>query len=265
MSTCCPSTTPFGLALGPDLPWEDEPCSGNLGLSTGEILTHLLATHASILSCVQSSKPYGSPSTHNTMLLYHFRPLSKIHSFGTEFSPGNLRRSSTWPVSYYALFQWMAASKPTSWLFTQNHIVSHLVILWDLNWRAGLFPFRLWNLAPIVWLLRSLYGIRSLIEFGNLFWPLAQSVLYPHKSCTLKASLKAISRRTSYFQARLEFLRYPHLIRWFFNITRFAPPPDFTLASHWTWVDRLVSGLLYMTWISPYSDSLSLRLLILNN
>ena len=30
ISTCCPSTTPFGLALGPDLPWADEPSPGNL-------------------------------------------------------------------------------------------------------------------------------------------------------------------------------------------------------------------------------------------
>ena len=52
ISTCCPSTTPFGLALGPDLPWEDEPCSGILGLSTGMILTSLFATHASILTCI---------------------------------------------------------------------------------------------------------------------------------------------------------------------------------------------------------------------
>ncbi len=33
-----------------------------------------------------------------------------------DFSPGNLRRRSTRPVSYYALFKSMAASKPTSWL-----------------------------------------------------------------------------------------------------------------------------------------------------
>ena len=25
ISTCCPSDTPFGLSLGPDLPWADEP------------------------------------------------------------------------------------------------------------------------------------------------------------------------------------------------------------------------------------------------
>ena len=41
ISTCCPSTTPFGLALGPDLPWADEPSPGNLSLSVDEILTHL--------------------------------------------------------------------------------------------------------------------------------------------------------------------------------------------------------------------------------
>ena len=41
ISTGCPSTTPHGLALGPDLPWADEPSPGTLGLSAGEILTPL--------------------------------------------------------------------------------------------------------------------------------------------------------------------------------------------------------------------------------
>ena len=39
--TCCPSDTPFGLSLGPDLPWADEPSPGNLRLSTARILTSL--------------------------------------------------------------------------------------------------------------------------------------------------------------------------------------------------------------------------------
>ena len=39
--TCCPSDTPFGLSLGPDLPWADEPSPGNLRLSTAKILTLL--------------------------------------------------------------------------------------------------------------------------------------------------------------------------------------------------------------------------------
>ena len=41
ISTCCPSATPFGLALGPDLPRADEPYSGNLGFSVRGILTHV--------------------------------------------------------------------------------------------------------------------------------------------------------------------------------------------------------------------------------
>ena len=41
ISTCYPSATPFGLTLGPDLPWADEPSPGNLRLSTARILTLL--------------------------------------------------------------------------------------------------------------------------------------------------------------------------------------------------------------------------------
>ena len=40
--TCHPSTTPFGLVLGPDLPWEDDPGPGNLGLPAGGFLAHLI-------------------------------------------------------------------------------------------------------------------------------------------------------------------------------------------------------------------------------
>ena len=41
ISTCCPSATPFGLALGPDFPRADQLYSGNLGYSAGRILTFL--------------------------------------------------------------------------------------------------------------------------------------------------------------------------------------------------------------------------------
>ncbi len=57
-----PSTTPFGLALGPDLPWEDEPSPGTLRLTARWILTTFIATHASILTSQKSRPPYGSPS-----------------------------------------------------------------------------------------------------------------------------------------------------------------------------------------------------------
>src|SRR5687768_924953 len=41
ISTRCPSTTPLGLALGPDLPWADEPSPGTLGQSAEGFLPPL--------------------------------------------------------------------------------------------------------------------------------------------------------------------------------------------------------------------------------
>ena len=41
ISTCCPSATPLGLALGPDFPRADQLYSGNLGYSAGRIPTFL--------------------------------------------------------------------------------------------------------------------------------------------------------------------------------------------------------------------------------
>ena len=92
--------------------------------------------------------------------------------------------------------------------------------------------------------------------------PLLKQWLYLHDSNS-EASPKAISERTSYLQVRLEFLRYPHLIPAFFNIRGFGPPVRITAPSTWTWVGHLVSGLRPHTH-SPYSDSLSLRLRLLD-
>ena len=83
--TCFPSTTPFGLALGPDLPWEDEPCPGILGLSAKWILTTFIATHAGILTSQQSRPPHGNPS-----IRWERSPTavqSTAHSFGIGLSP----------------------------------------------------------------------------------------------------------------------------------------------------------------------------------
>ena len=41
ISTCCPSATPLGLALGPDFPRADQLYPGNLGYSAGRIPTFL--------------------------------------------------------------------------------------------------------------------------------------------------------------------------------------------------------------------------------
>ena len=90
-----------------------------------------------------------------------------------------------------------------------------------------------------------LSGILSLIRVGNLSAPRLFSALPPVN--IFKASPKAISGRTSYLRVRLEFLRYPHLIRHFFNRGRFGPPLGFTPTSSWTWIGHPVSGLMHET------------------
>ena len=88
----------------------------------------------------------------------------------------------------------------------------------------------------------NLPGIRSLIVFST-------AVGGHHTFSALPpggkpdASPKAISRRTSYPPTRLEFLRYPQLIRGHCNERRFGPPSDFTPISSWPWIDRRASGL----------------------
>jgi hypothetical protein len=61
---------------------------------------------------------------------------------------------------------------------------------------------------------------------------------------TLEASPKAISRRTSYYGTRLEFLRYPQLIPACCTARGFGPPVGLTQPSPWPWIDRPVSGLV---------------------
>ena len=84
ISTSCPSTTPFGLALGPDLPWEDDPSPGTLGLSADKILTCLFATYTGILTSTRSTIPSrtASPPVERSPTI----PCG-IQSFGAWFSP----------------------------------------------------------------------------------------------------------------------------------------------------------------------------------
>src|SRR5699024_12850989 len=88
--------------------------------------------------------------------------------------------------------------------------------------------------------MKHIDGIRSLSELGNPGWaPRPNSALRPR--CSHEAIPKYISERTSYLQVRLEFHRYPHLIRSLFNVSLFAPPSSVTCASALTWVHRMSS------------------------
>ena len=124
ISTCYPSPTTSVLGLGPDLPWADEPSPGNLGLSTATFLA-LLSLLIPALSLVYSPQllsvllqsVYVAP-----LPMCYTHPAASV----SRLSPGHFRRTTTRPVSYYALFKCMAASKPTSWLSVQFHILLHL-------------------------------------------------------------------------------------------------------------------------------------------
>ena len=83
ISTCCPSTTPLGLALGPDLPRADQLYSGNLGYSAGRILTFLsLLIPAFSLPYSPQLLPVLLRPVCNAPL-----PTSRFLSFGVVFQP----------------------------------------------------------------------------------------------------------------------------------------------------------------------------------
>ena len=55
----------------------------------------------------------------------------------------------------------------------------------------------------------------------------------------------------------MEFLRYPHLIRYHFNGSRFGPPWSFTSTSTCSWIGHLVSGLLHATYVALFRLALA--------
>ena len=83
ISTSCPSTTSFDLALGPDLPRADQLYSGNLGYSAWRILTSIsLLIPAFSLLCSPLLLPVQLHPAHNAPL-----PTLRFRSFGIMFHP----------------------------------------------------------------------------------------------------------------------------------------------------------------------------------
>ena len=123
ISTCCPSATTLVLALGPDLPRADQLYSGNLGYSAIRIPTAIsLLNPAFSLPCSPQLLPVLLLPACNAPLPIFSDSLVSV----ARFSPGHFRRRTSRPVSYYALFECMAASEPTSWLSSKSHILFHL-------------------------------------------------------------------------------------------------------------------------------------------
>ena len=113
ISTCCPSATSFDLALGPDLPRADQLYSGNLGYSAWRIPTSIsllipafsLPITPLLLAGTASARWQCSSTTQS-----YIESAASVSCF----SPGHFRRRTSRLVSYYALFECMAASEPTS-------------------------------------------------------------------------------------------------------------------------------------------------------
>ena len=125
ISTCCPSATPLGLALGPDLPRADQLYSGNLGYSAWRIPTSIsLLIPAFSLPYTPQLLTVLLPRVCNAPL--PIKLTSNSSASVSCFSPGHFRRRTSRPVSYYALFECVAASEPTSWLSLKSHILFHL-------------------------------------------------------------------------------------------------------------------------------------------
>jgi hypothetical protein len=126
ISTRCPSTTPVGLALGPDSPWADWPAPGTLGHSAGKVLTCLIATHACILTPTPST-PESLRRFPGCRTLPYPTPTRGIAAASAVYlSPATLSAHNHLTSELLRTLSRMAASKPTSWLSKRLHILSHL-------------------------------------------------------------------------------------------------------------------------------------------
>ena len=125
ISTCFPSTTPFGLALGPDLPWADEPSPGILRLPAGRILTCLIVyLYRHSLFCVLHMSFPSCFAAHRTLLyqLTFVNSASSVHCL----SPVTFSAQNPWTSELLRTLLMVAASEPTSWLSERFHILFHL-------------------------------------------------------------------------------------------------------------------------------------------
>ena len=111
ISTCCPSATTLVLTLGPDLPRADQLYPGNLGYSAERIPTSLsLLIPAFSLPGTPQLLTVLLRCASNAPLPYLAVSCASVSCF----SPGHFRRRTSRLVSYYALFECVAASEPTS-------------------------------------------------------------------------------------------------------------------------------------------------------
>ena len=168
----------------------------------GGFLARLLVTYAYICFSIPSSAPPGTPSARMecspTACALRRRPAASAACFMPAYYPC----PGTRPVSCYALFECMAASKPTSWLSLRpDRVISNLACTWG-PWPAvwilllSAADVSTRGLAPDRWHA----GIRSLSGLGRRRSPRILSVALP-PATLVEAAPKGISGSTSYLSA----------------------------------------------------------------
>ena len=141
----------WGLALGPASPCADCHGAGTLGLAVSGVLTPIRAysiRHPHFRS-LQGFAP-APPSLHPERSPTPDEDRSPSRPrFGGPLNPDHSRRTPAGRVSCYALFKGMAASKPTSSLSRQAHILRCTQRpLRGLSCGSGFFPSRPRTLSP---------------------------------------------------------------------------------------------------------------------
>ena len=119
----------------------------SLGLRCAGFSPAFARTQTGILTSVRSTGGFHPGFTAYGTLPYPCNSVARP-SFGGPLNPDHSRRIHAGRVSYYALFKGMAASKPTSQLSQQDHILRYTQPpLWGLSSRSGFFPSRRWTLS----------------------------------------------------------------------------------------------------------------------
>ena len=130
ISTGCPSTTPVGLALGPDLPWADQLDPGTLSQSAHTFPTcvSLLMPAFSLVNRPPLPSGAASPGTRRSPTHPSGRWPSCWNdtTSAVRLSPATLSARNHLTSELLRTLSRVAASKPTSWLSLRLHILSHL-------------------------------------------------------------------------------------------------------------------------------------------
>ena len=162
-------------------------------------------------------------------------------------------------MSYYALFKgWLLLSQPPG-CFSDPTSLHTKPALGGLSRWSGLFPSRQWGLSLTVslpeWELEAFVVWLGLVSSH----PLAHPVPYLLKSPP-RLHLNAFRGEPAISEFVWHFTSTHSSSHAFVPATGSSLHPETIGASLWPWVAHSVSGLLNAT-KSPYSDSLSLRLL----